>query len=231
MMDVDIVLSTRELAKMIRDDGMDFLHLPDGTFDPIVSEGSGAAVIFANNGGVMEAALRSAYYLITGNDPPEEFYRLAVVRDNDMDGYAEASVNIPGFGTVNVAVCNGLHAARTLCEEIRAGKRKDLHFLEVMTCPGGCIGGGGQAKTVVPPSDTLRGHRIDSLYAADEKMEKKNRVSYKNKEIAALYRDFLGEPLSEMAELILHTTYTDRSDSIRPKDTSGYVDETIGGRR
>ena len=231
MMDVDIVLSTRELAKMIRDGGVDFLRLPDGKFDPIVSEGSGAAVIFANNGGVMEAALRSAYYLVTGDDPPEEFYHLAVVLDNDMDGYAEASVNIPGVGTINVAVCNGLHAARTLCEEIRAGKRNNLHFLEVMTCPGGCIGGGGQAKTVVPPNDTLRGHRIDSLYAADEKMEKKNRVSYKNKEIAALYRDFLGEPLSEMAERILHTKYTDRSDSIRPKDTSDYVDETVVGRR
>lgn len=231
MRDVDVVLSTRELAKMIRDDGIDFLRLPEGKFDPIVSEGSGAAVIFANNGGVMEAALRSAYYLVTGDDPPESFYHLSVVRDNDMDGYAEASVEIPGVGKINVAVCNGLHAARTLCEEIRTGKRKDLHFLEVMTCPGGCIGGGGQAKTVVPPSDTLRGHRIDSLYAVDEKMDKKNRVSYKNQEIAALYQDFLGEPLSEMAELILHTKYTDRSDSIRPKDTSGYVDETIGGRR
>ncbi|MBQ6809988.1 MAG: iron hydrogenase small subunit [Firmicutes bacterium] len=228
MMDVDFVLSTRELATMIRNDGIDFVHLPDGSFDPIVSEGSGAAVIFANNGGVMEAALRSAYFLVTGSEPPEGFFRLAAVRDHDFDGYAEASVSIPGFGTVNVAVCNGLHAARTLCEEIRAGKRKDLHFLEVMTCPGGCIGGGGQAKTVVPPTDALRACRIDSLYEADANMAKENRVSHKNKEIAALYKDFLGEPLSEMAELILHTHYTDRSKSIRPKDTSDYVDPTLG---
>lgn len=228
MRDVDYVLSTRELATMIRNDGIDFVNLPDGTFDPIVSEGSGAAVIFANNGGVMEAALRSAYFLVTGEEPPEGFFHLAAVRDHDLDGYAEASVNIPGYGTVNVAVCNGLHAARTLCEEIRAGKRKNLHFLEVMTCPGGCIGGGGQAKTVVPPTDALRTCRIDSLYEADAKMAKENRVSHKNKEIAALYKDFLGEPLSEMAELILHTHYTDRSKSIRPKDTSDYVDPTLG---
>ena len=227
MRDVDFVLSTRELATMIRNDGIDFLSLPDGQFDPIVSEGSGAAVIFANNGGVMEAALRSAYFLVTGSEPPEGFFNLVSVRDNDMDGYAEASVNIPGYGRVNVAVCNGLHAARTLCEEIRAGKRKDLHFLEVMTCPGGCIGGGGQAKTVVPPTDALRACRIESLYEADAAMARENRVSHKNKEIAALYKDFLGEPLSEMAELILHTHYTDRSKSIRPKDTSDYVDPTL----
>ena len=230
MRDVDIVLSTRELAKMIRDKGLDLLHLPKGKFDPIVSEGSGAAVIFANNGGVMEAALRTAYYLVTKEDPPESFYHLDMVRDNDMDGYAEASVEFPGYGTVRVAICNGLHAARTLCEEIRAGKRNDLHFLEVMTCPGGCIGGGGQAKTVVPPSDVLRGHRIDSLYAADESMAKEQRVSYKNKEIAALYDDFLGKPLSELAEKILHTTYTDRSGSIHAKDTSDYVDVCIRGK-
>ena len=142
--------------------------------------------------------------------------------------YAEASVSIPGFGKVNVAICNGLHAARTLCEEIRAGKRKDLHFLEVMTCPGGCIGGGGQAKTEMPPSDQLRAERIDSLYKADAAMDKKNRVSYKNKEIEDLYKEFLGEPLSEMAELILHTHYTERSASIRPKDTSDYTDPTLG---
>ena len=228
MVDVDFVLSTRELAKMIRDDNIDFLNLPDGKFDPIVSEGSGAAVIFANNGGVMEAAIRSAYYLVTGEDPPDELYQLTPVRDNDLDGYAEASVEIPGFGSLNVAICNGLHAARTLCEQIKAGKRPNLHFLEVMTCPGGCIGGGGQAKTVVPPSDALRMHRIDSLYAADAAMSKNRRVSYKNKEIGALYEEFLGEPLSEMAELILHTEYTDRSNDIRPVDTADYVDDYAG---
>lgn len=227
MRDVDVVLSTRELATLIRNAAIDFVHLPDGAFDPIVSEGSGAAVIFANNGGVMEAALRTAYYLVSGNEPPEDFYHLAAVRDNDMDGYAEASVDIPGFGAVNVAVCNGLHAARTLCEEICAGKRKELHFLEVMTCPGGCIGGGGQAKTVIPPTDTLRSGRIDSLYAADANMSRERRVSYKNKEIAALYDDFLGKPLSELAELVLHTHYTDRSSSIHPKDTSDYTDPTL----
>lgn len=227
MRDVDYVLSTRELASMIRKEAIDFVVLPEGAFDPIVSEGSGAAVIFANNGGVMEAALRTAYYLVSGNEPPEDFYHLAAVRDNDMDGYAEASVDIPGFGMVNVAVCNGLHAARTLCEEIRAGKRRELHFLEVMTCPGGCIGGGGQAKTVVPPTDSLRSDRIDALYAADAKMSKEQRVSYKNREIAALYDDFLGKPLSETAELILHTKYTDRSGSIHPKDTSDYMDPTL----
>lgn len=228
MRDVDVVLSTRELANMIRNAGLDFRHLTYGSFDPLISEGSGAAVIFANNGGVMEAALRSAYYLITNEEPPEDLYHLTEVRDHDFDGYAEASFHIPGFGQVNVAVCNGLHAARTLCEEIRAGKRKDLHFLEVMTCPGGCIGGGGQAKTVIPPENGLRAKRIDSLYAADEQMAKKNRVSYKNSEIAALYKDFLGKPLSEKAELLLHTEYTDRSDSIHPVDTSDYMDEYSG---
>lgn len=229
MRDVDLVLSTRELASMIKTAGIDFVSLPDGKFDPIVSEGSGAAVIFANNGGVMEAAIRSAYYLVTGEDPPDALYTLTPVRDDDLDGYAEASLDVPGFGTLNVAICNGLHAARTLCEEIKQGKRPELHFLEVMTCPGGCIGGGGQAKTTVPPTDCMRMNRINSIYAADEKMDKDKRVSYKNKEIAALYKDFLGEPLSEMAELILHTKYTDRSKSINPKDTTDYVDTYVRG--
>ncbi len=224
MIDVDYVISTRELAKMIKEDGIDFLSLEEGEFDPIVSEGSGAAIIFANNGGVMEAAIRSAYFLITGNDPPEQLYELKAVRDEDLDGFAEASLDIPGFGQLNVAICNGLHAARTLCEQIRAGKRKNLHFLEVMTCPGGCIGGGGQARTVVPPSNELRQCRIASIYEADMALKPEQRLSHKNEEIKALYQDFLGEPLSEMAELILHTTYTDRSGSIHPVDDSAYAD-------
>ncbi len=229
MMDNDYVLSTRELAKMIKSAGIDFVNLPDGKFDSILSEGSGAAVIFANNGGVMEAAIRSAYFLVTGEDPPEDLYHLTPVRDDNLDGYAEASLEVPGFGTLNVAVCNGLHAARTLCEEIKQGKRANLHFLEVMTCPGGCIGGGGQARETVPPTDHVRKARIDSIYAADEAMEKANRVSYKNSEIAILYKEFLGEPLSEMSELLLHTKYIDRSKSVHPKDTSDYVDTYFSG--
>ena len=229
MRDVDIVLSTRELARMIRDNGIDFVNLPEGSFDPIVSEGSGGAIIFPNTGGVMEAAIRAAYYLVSGEDPPEDLLRLEALRDDDLDGYAEGTVNVPGFGEVKVAVCNGLHAARTLCEEIKAGKRTDLHFLEVMTCPGGCIGGGGQAKTVVPPSDALRRNRITSIHGADASLRPEQRVSYKNGEIKALYDDFLGEPLSELAELILHTEYTDRSESLKAKDTKDYVDPYNGG--
>jgi iron-only hydrogenase group A len=227
IVDIDVVLSTRELARMIKTAGIDFLNLPDGEFDSMMSEGSGAAVIFANNGGVMEAAIRTAYYLVTGNDPPDELYHLTPVRDHDLDGYAEASLEVPGFGTLNVAVCNGLHAARTLCEEIKQGKRPELHFLEVMACPGGCIGGGGQARESVPPTDRVRMARINSIYAADEAMDKANRVSYKNKEIATLYKEFLGEPLSEMSEMILHATFIDRSKSVHPKDTSDYVDTYV----
>ena len=97
-----------------------------------------------------------------------------------------------------------------------------------MTCPGGCIGGGGQAKTVVPPSNALRRDRIASIYKADSGMDHDKRVSYKNKEIKALYDDFLGAPLSELAELILHTSYTDRSNSIKPMNTEDYIDEYSG---
>ncbi len=230
MRDVDVILTTRELAQMIRNRGIDFMSLPKGSFDPIVSEGSGGAIIFPNTGGVMEAAIRAAYFLVSGEDPPEDLLHLEVLRDGDLDGYAEGSVDVPGFGEVKVAVCNGLHAARTLCEEIKAGKRSDLHFLEVMTCPGGCIGGGGQAKTVVPPSNGLRRNRLASIYKADEALSPEKRVSYKNDEIKALYDEFLGEPLSELAELILHTEYTDRSASLEAKDTKDYVDPYNGER-
>jgi iron-only hydrogenase group A len=231
MKDIDYVLSVRELARMIKAAGINFTSLDNETqYDNIMGEGSGAGLIFGNTGGVMEAALRSAYYLIEGENPPDAFFTLKAVRDEDLDGYIDvATVNFPSLGDVSVAVVNGLHAARTMCEQVRAGK-SNYAFLEVMTCPGGCIAGGGQPRTKVPPDNTLRYNRINTMYAYDEAMSKKHRLSHLNSEVNALYKEFITEgPCSELAELLNHTTYTDRSASLNPIDTKNYEDRFLVG--
>ena len=198
--DMDNVITTRELALWAKEAGIDFTSLEDSDFDKFMGEASGAGVIFGNTGGVMEAALRTAY--LTGEQPPKEILKLEPVRG--YDGLREASVEIAGR-VINVAVVHGTENVRKLI----AGGIEKYHFIEVMTCPGGCIGGGGQPKDFAYDADAARKARIEGLYERDAEMEL--HLSHENKEIQQLYQEFYDTPLSDMAEAMLHTAYQDRS--------------------
>jgi NADP-reducing hydrogenase subunit HndD len=209
--DVDFVLTTRELARMIKQAGIDFAALPDGKMDKPLGISTGAADIFAVSGGVMEAALRTAYEIVTGE--PFPFTNLHVTPIAGLEGVKEASVTIerttPDWAflqgaTLNVAVAHGLANAQKVIDRIRAGEAT-YHFVEVMTCPGGCIGGGGQPRLT---SDAVREARIRAIYAEDEGREL--RKSHENPEVMALYEEYLGEPLGKMSHRLLHTEYTEK---------------------
>lgn len=200
--DMDNVITTRELALWAKEAGIDFTSLEDSDFDKFMGEASGAGVIFGNTGGVMEAALRTAYAYLTGEQPPKEILMLEPVRG--YDGLREASVEIAGR-VINVAVVHGTENVRKLI----AGGIEKYHFIEVMTCPGGCIGGGGQPKDFAYDADAARKARIEGLYERDAEMEL--HLSHENKEIQQLYQEFYDTPLSDMAEAMLHTAYQDRS--------------------
>ena len=205
MRDMDFVLTTRELALWAKEEGIDFASLSDSAYDNLMGEASGAGVIFGNTGGVMEAALRTAYEYITGEEAPAQLYDLQPVRG--YEGIREASLQI-GELNVNVAVVYGTANARKMIERMKQGD-KQYHFIEVMTCPGGCIGGGGQPKDLMKNADEVRKARIDSLYKKDAEMTL--RKSHENPSIRQLYEEFYGKPLSEMAEKMLHTMYEDKS--------------------
>lgn len=200
--DMDNVITTRELALWAKEAGIDFTSQEDSDFDKFMGEASGAGVIFGNTGGVMEAALRTAYAYLTGEQPPKEILKLEPVRG--YDGLREASVEIAGR-VINVAVVHGTENVRKLI----AGGIEKYHFIEVMTCPGGCIGGGGQPKDFAYDADAARKARIEGLYERDAEMEL--HLSHENKEIQQLYQEFYDTPLSDMAEAMLHTAYQDRS--------------------
>lgn len=203
--DVDANLTTRELARMIRQAGLDFVHLPDEEFDDMLGESSGAGVIFGVTGGVMEAALRTVVDVLTGEDMP----RLEYDDVRGLEGIKEATVSVNGTD-INVAIVHGTANAAKLLNAIRAGE-KTYHFIEVMGCPGGCVTGGGQpivdARTryYVDP----RAARAAATYSEDESMA--IRKSHKNPAVQKLYAEFLGEPNSHIAHELLHTTYVDRS--------------------
>jgi NADH-quinone oxidoreductase subunit G len=198
--DVDIVISTRELGKMLKEAGIDFNSLDDEDFDRPLGETTGASVIFGTTGGVLEAALRTAYEWLTNKTL--ENIEFAALRG--MDGIKEATVKVNNLD-VKVAVAHGLGNARKLLENIRAGKA-DYHAIEIMACPGGCIGGGGQPY-IHGNSEILK-QRAEALYSDDR--SKTRRKSHENPEIKKLYEDFLGEPYGEKAHALLHTHYTKR---------------------
>jgi NADP-reducing hydrogenase subunit HndD len=209
--DVDVVLTTRELGRMIKQAGIEFTSLPDGKMDSILGASSGAADIFANTGGVMEAALRTAYELVTGRQLP--FDNLHVAPVAGLQGVKEAAVKIEGTVpewsflegvTMKVAVAHGLSNARQLIERVKAGET--YHFIEIMTCPGGCIGGGGQPRLT---TDEIRLARIKAIYAEDE--GKPIRKSHNNPEVTAIYEEYLKKPLGEKSHHLLHTKYTKRA--------------------
>ena len=212
MRDTDQVITTRELARWAKAEGIDWTALEDSPYDSLMGKASGAGVIFGNTGGVMEAALRTAYEYLTGEKAPETFLTLRPVRG--YEGVREAQVQL-GTLTIQVAVIYGTANARSFLSRMKQGGTQ-YHFVEVMACPGGCIGGGGQPKHLGQDPDEIRKSRIAALYHRDESMTL--RTSHENPEIQALYQTFYGHPLSELAEAMLHTTYQDRSDLIHRKD-------------
>ena len=211
LMDVDAVLTTRELGRLIRRSGINFAKLPDEDFDTdIVHDYTGAGVIFGVTGGVMEAALRTVYFVLTG----KEYDKINFTEVRGLAGVREATVDINGTA-VNVAIANGMKGAKVLLDEIRAGNSK-YHFIEIMGCPGGCINGGGQpyVRPVFLPNedddilDTYIQKRANALYSEDERQV--IRQSHNNPQIKQLYDEFLGEPNSHKAHHLLHTTYQAR---------------------
>jgi iron-only hydrogenase group A len=198
--DVDYVLTTRELARMIKTAGIDFVNLPDGKYDDPLGEYTGAATIFGATGGVMEAALRTAYEVATGKKL--ENVDFAAVRG--LEGVKEAAVAIDGLGEVRVAVAHGLGNAKKLMDRLASGNA-NYHFIEVMACPGGCVAGGGQP---MPVNNEVRRLRAQALYQEDKKL--KYRKSHENPSITKIYQEFLKEPLGEKSHHLLHTKYTKR---------------------
>ncbi len=194
--DIDAVLTTRELAQMIRMHGLDLMALPAESADSPLGERSSAGKIFGASGGVMEAAVRTAHYLLT----EEELGELKLSDLRGLDGIKYGAVEIAGT-EYRVAVASGLGNASKLIDEIRAG-REEVHFLEVMTCPGGCINGGGQP--IGHDADAVRS-RMGALYAIDR--DAATRVSHANQSVQRLYREYLGEPLGEKSHKLLHTHY------------------------
>ena len=197
--DVDYVLTTRELARMFKEAGIQFASLPSEEFDNPLGESTGAAVIFGATGGVMEAALRTAYEVVTGKTL--ENINFTAVRG--MDGLKEAEVDMNGT-KVKVAVAHTLRNARRLMEQIEKGE-SPYAFIEVMTCPGGCLGGGGQP---IPTTWETRKRRAESIYKEDA--GKPLRKSHENPEIGVLYKEFLKAPLGETSHHLLHTSYEKR---------------------
>ena len=195
--DVDAVLTTRELARFIRGAGLDLKTMYPDTADNPFGERSTAGKLFGTSGGVMEAALRTAYFNITGKEM--EDLNIQAIRGHE--GIKEAQVKITDDLTVGVAACSGLANARKLCEQVRAG-RKDLHFIEVMACPGGCIAGGGQPIGTDPEKIKAR---MAALYKLDRTGEL--RTSHQNPAIQRLYGEYFGEPLSHKSHELLHTHY------------------------
>lgn len=197
--DIDAVLTTRELVRLMKMRGLDLTNIDPEPADNPLSLKTGAGKIFGTSGGVMEAALRSAYQMVTGKEL--EGFDVKAVRG--LEGRKEAKVDIEGT-EIGVAVVSGLKNASDLLDEIRAG-RKDLHFIEIMACPGGCINGGGQPIGVSPEAVVAR---MKSLYSIDK--QEKFRASHLNPDIQKLYKEYLGEPLGHKSHKLLHTHYEKR---------------------
>jgi len=199
--DVDVALTTRELARMIKQAGIDFVNLPDENPDHLLGDYTGAGVIFGATGGVMEAALRTAYFLLNGKNM--EKVELNQIRG--LDGVKVSEIPINGK-RIRVAVAHGLNHVEYVLDQVREAEKNNkempFHFIEVMACLGGCVGGGGQPYGV---TDELRAKRAAGIYQDDK--SSKQRCSHENPFVQQLYKEFLGAPLSEKAEHLLHTHY------------------------
>ena len=205
--DVDVVITTRELGRLLKSYHVNVKDLKDEPFDSPLGSGTGAAVIFGATGGVMDAALRSAYYLVTGENPPADAF--TAVRG--MKGWKEAAFEVPGAGTVRVAVVSGLGNTRALMEALKKGEA-EYDFVEVMACPGGCSGGGGQP---IHEGQELADTRGQVLWNLDR--NSKLRYSHENPDVAALYREYLEKPLGHRSHHLLHTDLTEWSVPLNPE--------------
>ena len=197
--DVDASLTTRELGRMFRQAGLDVTNLPDEKYDEPLGISTGAGEIFGASGGVMEAALRTVYEVVTGETLENIDFEVC----RGITGVKEATIQV-GDLSVKVAITNGLGNARKVLDKVRSGEA-DYHFIEVMACPGGCIGGGGSP---IPTNTEVRMKRIEATYTEDERMTL--RKSHENPAIIALYDEFLGKPLGHKSHELLHTKYTPR---------------------
>jgi NADP-reducing hydrogenase subunit HndD len=211
---VDAVLTTRELARMIKDSGVDFTKLEDDVFDNPLGLSTGAADIFAVTGGVMEAAIRTVYEVVTGRELPFDKLHVSPITGFEQIKTAELKIDNPveeykylDGVIIKVAVTSGLKGARELMKQVADGS-SPYHFIEVMGCPGGCISGGGQPR---PTNQTIRQKRLEAIYKEDE--GKELRKSHENPFVLKLYEEFLIEPLGTKSHELLHTHYTDRSNN------------------
>jgi iron only hydrogenase large subunit-like protein len=198
--DVDAVLTTRELARMIKNAGIDFNKLGDEHFDDPMGESTGAAAIFGAAGGVMEAALRTAHFFITG----KEMENVEFTPVRGLQGVKEGEVTLNGI-TIRIAAVSGLKNIAGILDKIRSGENT-YQFIEVMACPNGCINGGGQPISSDP--DKIR-KRMEAIYAIDRALPK--RASHHNESVMQLYREYLGEPNGHKSHDLLHTHYVERS--------------------
>ncbi|MCL2709788.1 MAG: iron hydrogenase small subunit, partial [Planctomycetaceae bacterium] len=195
MRDVDFALTTRELTYLLNEGRVNVQQAAEAPYSSLMGSGSGAGMIFGNTGGVMEAALRTAYRLLNNENPPAHFLELRPVRG--LENVRRATVDL-GKEKLNVAVVHGIGRVRPLLEAIRNGT-ESFHFVEVMACPGGCIGGGGQP---ISTNTNVRQQRINALYQRDAGQT--IRLSVDNPEIKTLYSEFLGDVLGEKAKRLLH---------------------------
>ena len=212
-MDTDISITTREFIRWIQEENLDFNAIEESQFDDLIGMETGASIIFGNTGGVMEAAMRTAYKLITDKEPPP--YALTHLEDvRGMEGVKEATVQLGDDVTLSVAV---VHGGKNTRDFLNALKDSDKHydFIEVMACPGGCIGGGGMPRVKMPQVKAAREARIASLYNRDSQVKVK--AACDNPEIIEMYKDYFGEPLSHKAHELLHSdAFVDRSDVLGP---------------
>ena len=201
----DLVLTLYELEEYINEKNVKYEEISEDTFDSILGEGSGAGVIFGNTGGVMEAALRTAYYLITGNNI--ELKDIAFHHVRGYNGLREATIKVQDL-ELQVAIIDGISNAKQVLEDVKNGNSK-YHYIEIMNCVGGCIGGGGQPKISITKEDETKKNRIANLYQRDN--SQKIRFSHENPDIIKIYEDYLNSPLSKLSEELLHTHYINRS--------------------
>ena len=205
----DLVLTTTQIAEILKDKKIDFKSLEDSKFDKMLGEGTGAGMIFGNTGGVMEAALRTAYYMLTKKELTKNNIEFNVARG--MQNVKEATVNIDGL-LLNIAIVHKMADAKPILEDAKLGKSK-YHYIEIMNCEGGCVGGGGQPKTLDEKQIEVKEKRIAALYGKDK--IQKIRCSYQNPEIIRAYNEYLGSPLKGKAQNLLHTTYKDKSEILK----------------
>lgn len=204
-LNADYILTTRELACLLQEENIHMGELDDKPFDIPFETGSGAGILFGNSGGVLEAALRTAYYFLTGKNLKKQELIFTEIRG--MKGIKETSLVIDGK-TIKVAVCNGMKNAKTIIDKLLK-KEVDYDFIEVMNCLGGCISGGGQPKITMLSMSNTKSSRMETLYKEDEEMTL--RLCHENPEIIYLYENYLGKPNSSLSKELLHRTYYDKS--------------------